>query len=293
MHPFDKYKTIIIHCGLHKTGTSSIQSAFAENPDVLKRHSIDFPRVLPLTREWDGNHSILFIQDGESDRLLSTLSQRLEFDTSNETLLISAEELSNVSRLRNILSLLKVAAPAADLRVIVYLRRYDHLLESVYSESVKRNLAGAIEGASYDLHFERLLRSIVEQVGAEKMVVRPYNRALWRAGDLGIDFCYALGHEDLWDAFSSETKQLRNISLSRAHTFLLSLFADRRSKAKLLDYYAIEPLKVPPDVSKFFSTPSRRREFESKSFFGSTAGVRRAETWKCRAISGFGCLRRY
>ena len=38
-------KTLVLHIGTHKTGTTALQGALSSNPEVLSAHGYVYPRV--------------------------------------------------------------------------------------------------------------------------------------------------------------------------------------------------------------------------------------------------------
>lgn len=254
------YRKIIFHCGIHKTGSSYLQSVLRRNAAELATLGIHYPGFITpnLDAIHEGNHSILATQYKGEEDLDAYFSSRIHLDSDLPTLLISGEEFSREQVLIPLLPPLMRLKGAAELVFVVYLRRFDHLLEGVYAESVKRSLKGDVDKASYQLNYPVFLGPMVEAVGAANVILRPYNRAQWPNGSLGEDFCAAIGHEGLWQRFSGIPEN-KNVSYPRAQTFLLSRLAQRQAKQDLMAFFAERPLTVPPDPDKFFMSPERRR----------------------------------
>lgn len=265
---FSNYKKIIFHCGIHKTGSSYLQSVLRKNADKLASRSIHYPGFLGPHMDdiHGGNHSLLAMNYKGKEDLDRYFSSIVRLSSDSDTLLISGEEFSREIYIERLLPNLMRAKGNAQLVFVIYLRRFDHLLESVYAESVKRALFGDVKDASYQLNFTAFLRPMVEAVGAENVIIRPYNKAHWPNGSLGDDFSAAIGHPGLWQTLGSDPNERLNISLSRSHTFLLSRLRNRAAKQNLLEYFHANSLELPPDESKFFMPPERRRILNSNHY---------------------------
>ena len=254
------HKRIVIHCGLHKTGTSYLQSIMRRNRELLAARSISYPEYLNERSQdvHDGNHSYLFVSYRGEEDLFDYLGQKLDPDYGLDTLLLSAEELSRPANLTPVLESLAPLRGKVEMSFVFYLRRFDHLLESVYAESVKRSLFGDVTKASYQLDFYKILQPVLDRFGQESLIVRPYNRALWQDGNLGQDFFTAIGRGDLWPILDKTESETKNVSLPRAQTYLLSRLRERSAKAGMLRFFETSPLKLPLDPDKYFMSPERR-----------------------------------
>lgn len=256
------YKEIILHCGIHKTGSSYLQHVFSTNSSVLQRYSIHYPNFFTRNGEAHrGNHSIIAPSYSPGADIEAHFGAFIDLSSNCETLLISGEEFSREAYARNILPGLLAAAGKARVRFLFYMRRPDHLIESVYAESVKHKLSGDISNAKYQLDFCKIVQPYVDGVGKENIIVRPYNARLWRDGELGADFCAAIGKPDLWREIAPSQQLAINTSLTRSQTFLLSLLESRQAKSSLLKLFEVKKLHVPEDTSKYFRSPEERKKF--------------------------------
>jgi len=134
---------LLIHIGLHKTGTSAIQSFLLDNRAALLDQGLLYPLDL---EEW-GNHNPLawHLMDprympthGDFYRELSTPAhwQKLHKEASErqtDRVILSGEDFSLISRPQQLAELLE----RYDTRIIVYLRRQDQYLQSIYNQDVK------------------------------------------------------------------------------------------------------------------------------------------------------------
>ncbi|RTM07398.1 MAG: hypothetical protein EKK31_11585 [Hyphomicrobiales bacterium] len=262
------YRKIVIHCGLHKTGSSYLQQLFLANRNELKRKSVYYPefRNPDAAAMHKGNHSIVAVSYDKNRSAEENLSSFFDLNSDCDTLLISGEEFSRVNDVSGFLSGLKQFAPDADIRLVFYLRRYDHMIESVYSETVKYSLTGDISRAEYQLDYGAILAPFIDAVGLKQITVRPYNRALWYDEDLATDFFASSGLHGV-------RKTLRliprtNEALSRQETFMLSLIRTTRAKQLMTALLARTPLSSYESPGRYFRSASDRRRFNA-AFAGS------------------------
>lgn len=259
-----RYKKIIIHCGIHKTGSSYLQQILSQSSGLLHRWSIHYPQFVS-DRGWrhGGNHSVVALLYRQGEDIERHIERFLDLDSNCSTLLLSGEEFSRVGPIDEFLQRLRVSANGAELKFVFYLRRPDHLIESVYAESVKDRLYGDISRAAYQLNFLEIVRPFVNAVGKSNVIVRPYNRKKWPSHELGADFCEAIGAPTLWQDLEPPDTVNVNASLSRAEIFLLSRVRPKNVKRLLLQRYEREPLQTGDDTSKFFRSPEERRRLNA------------------------------
>ncbi|MGX7872041.1 hypothetical protein ACVDG5_003295 [Mesorhizobium sp. ORM6] len=254
-----RYKKIILHCGIHKTGSSYLQNMLASNRNILADHSIHYPDYLdPSDWTFGPQHSISAIDYDAAKSFEENFGRVFALNSNCETLLISGEELSRISAPSFFDGLRSIAD---EVTALFYLRRFDHLLEGVYAESVKDYLVGSIEAAQYQLEFYEILRPFVSALGAERVRVRPYNSKLWSGGSLGQDFCTSIGFPMLWNEMSKPAGRI-NDSLSRPETFMLSVTNGIGDKQRLLARFRDVPF-LNYDRGRFFRSPEYRHDFNS------------------------------
>lgn len=138
-------KKLILHIGIHKTGTTAIQQFLLTNRVLLEAQGIFYPQ---LKCEWN-NHNPLawhlmdpryeppnarYYKRHGSKEQWKTLFDAVLKNASN-TVLLSGEDFSWVRDPARLAALCK----NFDTQVIVYLRRQDQLLQSVYNEDVKNH----------------------------------------------------------------------------------------------------------------------------------------------------------
>lgn len=113
-----KSATVILHVGLHKTASSSIQRTLGNERDVLRAHGFDYASFTNFAGDDHVNHSLpMFVAfserykeysyllankldpDKERSRFLAELQGSIEsVKKSGRSLIISGEEISNIDR---------------------------------------------------------------------------------------------------------------------------------------------------------------------------------------------------
>ncbi|WP_157014695.1 hypothetical protein [Mesorhizobium xinjiangense] len=257
----DRYKQVIVHCGLPKTGSSFLQRLFLHNTSHLARHSIHYPAIEPSKRH-QGNHSIAFITYSAGEDFAVHIAKRLDLESECDTLLLSAEGFAKPALQAQAADRLVALFPNAKVRFIFYLRRFDHIIESVYSEVVKVNFCGSISEVFYPTNVLAKLDPFVRAVGKPNIVIRPYSKALWPNGSIGADFFAAIGRPEVWQDVNSLVGSKVNAMLSRPAIHLLSR-TPIQEKRSVLKRISSNPTILPKDPARYFRSPSDRRRFNN------------------------------
>jgi len=200
-------KPLILHIGLGKTGTTVLQQFFTSNTEALRTLGIDYPAegladhahhlFSPHVPHYM-KHRWQFEEVGEWAARLS----RTEFPS----VLLSSELMSSAKEeeLKHYFSVLnRFFAP----RVVVYLRRQDHLLASIYNQQVKsgrqkRPLSAILLRQIPKHNALNTLKLWERAVGREAMIVRPYEKDRFHGGDIRSDFMFRVFGVDLVEQFA-------------------------------------------------------------------------------------------
>lgn len=220
-----RFDRCVVHIGVEKTGTTSIQEWLARNRDTLAAGGFFVPRA---PGKFHHERLAAYAQDdGKADDTraraltgyggdLAAFRVGLEHDLHAEaaaapanvrTLIVSSEHLhsrlTTVEEKRRLKALLQPLA--ARIEVLVYLRRQDRLSLSAFSTWAKtgaRNYATplTIRGrhTPYYFDFARILREYEAAFGREFITVRIYEPERLRNGDVVADFRETVGipHDD-------------------------------------------------------------------------------------------------
>jgi hypothetical protein len=168
--PGDRRRPLVLHIGLHKTATSYVQRMLWENRDLLRARGVGLG-VFPISRG-DAHHAVLaaVARDGAAatlERLAAAPGERLLL--SSEIFCRWFEDPARAAAF----------AAAAERhfrpRLILVLRRQDHLKESLFAEEAKDFYCGDIAGYDhYPLDHDARLRGLEAAFGRENIAVLLY-----------------------------------------------------------------------------------------------------------------------
>ncbi len=238
-------KTIYLHIGQPKTGTSSIQRFCIENVEILNRAGIGYelmPYTYLKTRPErnarflstvvrDENRQI--IKGGKEKRMEEAFGILAEQLTRYDSILLTDERLWNFFGIRGYDPLIKLQefakSQGARVCVVAYVRPQDDWIVSLYRQRVQDSdtdlswedfLAGGPVRMS--VHYEAECDRIAEIVGRENMIFRVYDRSLFPGGKIETDFLDALGITDLTGM--KEPVRETNPSLTNNYAEILRIF---------------------------------------------------------------------
>ena len=204
---------VVLHIGLPKTGTKTLQGAMDLNRDLLRQHGFLYP-VLPGVRHaglalyaaTEKASPDLRARAGVAvhDRLVafvdefpSRLAAALAGPGVHSVILSSEHCSSALSTVEEIARLHRVLSPLArEIRVIVYLRRQDHVAISFYSARMKSGDTDEfefVEPVWFD--YLALLDRWAEVFGRDNLVTRIFEPAQLHPDGLLADFSLAIGFE--------------------------------------------------------------------------------------------------
>lgn len=215
-------KTLYLHIGLGKTGTSSLQAFFARNVSQLSRHGIWYPAT--GRNELNAHHYLStaarpgggtgFDTDVDWGTYLEQLRQELS-TRSEENILISSEVFSGIMIWR-LLAALK--GLFAEIRVIAYLRRQDILIASNYNQWVKtENLRLKFdEMRLLPFDFEKMLEpwQLLLNDHDGEIIARPYEPSGLLNGSIIDDFMDAVFNIEIDERFLLAGEARSNTRLS-------------------------------------------------------------------------------
>jgi hypothetical protein len=195
--------TIFVHIGLNKTGSSSIQRFCHLHRDILRERGLVYPDVGTHDSAHYGVSNLLIGQPSEvdlpdADALKNVIRSAA---SSNTNVLLSSEYLSQatneeVSRVKAFLT-----AFDADKKIIVYLRRHDLWIPSLFNEALKtiptykpwhsdiRDYTIHLLGNKpFEIRYPAILDRWAAQFGAANIIVRPFESAQFKMGEYLWDF---------------------------------------------------------------------------------------------------------
>lgn len=205
-------KQTIVHIGMPRTGSTYIQNACEANRHLLRRQGVFYPRAThereagPRTYRTSG-HSRWWFDGivGNKPEHVAAIRDEIAAAGEADTVLLSSEELFFALK-DPVLRRVAGGLPETGVRIVVYLRRQDEWLESMYAEAVTggyfrmtasfeeilREAAATPDGVPSawvpgDLNYDNWLDRLRGRFGASNVAVRTFDEAR-RSDDLFADF---------------------------------------------------------------------------------------------------------
>lgn len=123
---------LILHIGTHKTGTSALQSLLSRGANDILSSGIRY--IQAGRRDRNAHHRLAWAVRGERDVPLSVWDDvRRELDESDNPINILSSEAFWFTGASGVKAQL---AGRKDVRLVIYLRRQDKYLQSLYKQSV-------------------------------------------------------------------------------------------------------------------------------------------------------------
>jgi len=214
-----KPKTLYLHIGYNKTGTTAIQNIFFANVEVLAKHGIFYPVKCRGKRKSPAHHSLaesLLYQIGKplpkfvkakiyskfpNDHYWQLLHEELA-ETDCETIFISSEAFSRLRGSQEMMKFVKNQFAGYQVKILVYLRDQVEYFESAYNQAVKRNgetriVDEMMKSGWLSMDYFSELEQWAEFFGAENMMVRIYDRSHFPDGSIVREALTAVGLPDL------------------------------------------------------------------------------------------------
>lgn len=197
-------KRCVVHFGMHKTGTTSIQHSFWQQLDNPKWKYLDI--ILPnhsgalgtLLEENPRHHQIRGVSQDKTAQKKNWFKNKLleQLDTNAENLLISAEVLCSsaigVAQLEELRDLL--ASHVDQILAVGYVRSPKSYMESSFQEKSKRNNPG-LDFTNQRLYpkYRRQLSKFDDVFGRDNVLLWKFDPATLTNGCVVQDFCARLG----------------------------------------------------------------------------------------------------
>jgi len=196
-------KTVYIHIGVHKTGTSTIQNLLSNNRDVLKEQGIIYPGNKSAHHDMAKEFRTLPLEQILKKNSRSQAYLREIIESPAEKSILSSEVFEtlifNAGKLREFLP------HDLEIKIIVYLRRQDDLLESKYNQRVREpqirleksftDYFSSIGLYNPKLDYYNKLTPWADSFGKENLIIRIYEKDKLR-GNLFNDFISVIGLEN-------------------------------------------------------------------------------------------------
>ena len=257
-------KNLYLHIGTHKTGTTSIQQAIRKNVEKLKE----------LDYLWVEESYLLFKRfNPQGIESVVNFIEKLKSIPQNN-LIFSSEGYTggfenDINIVKQKAEILNKILQGFNVKVIIYLRRQDQLIESLYIQSVQAGnsyifneyLNDIIDYKYFD--WQNLINIFSDHFGSQNIFARPYDKTLFYKNNIIYDFFSVL---DLKDKIEIETLPQWNKSYShqtlRIARYMNSILSSKEDKAKLRSI--LQSLSTKDIFEKHcYLTPEKRQEILS------------------------------
>jgi hypothetical protein len=167
---------LVLHIGTHKTGTSALQTYLSRRPEVLEQAGARY--VQSARSAGKAHHELPWAIRGKRGAEMSAWRDlRAELDAySSVENIVSSEGFwfSDPAAVKAELQGVR------DIRIVMYLRRQDKYLQSLYKQSVtggrKTAFSDWLERSRERGDYLAVVEQWAAQFGADALVVRPYER---------------------------------------------------------------------------------------------------------------------
>lgn len=197
---------IIIHVGMHKTGSSSLQQTYFENYDILVNNGVLFPKsCFKQLAEYGGKENTtcgheflveaIYKSEERKNIVLAALRSEIEL-TKPSIVFLSAENLTHPlggDLSEKLYAMLKIISD--DLEVVVTLREPFSWLDSYYREVVSngwgfemRKFESYLKQYFNTMLFGNVIRSYCDSFGDDNVSVVVYGPAIFKDGIENV-FC--------------------------------------------------------------------------------------------------------
>ena len=235
-------KTLYIHVGTSKTGSTALQTFCAENRVNLEKNGFCYP-AFPVKYDYVGkarNGHFLFaenIDDKESVFWDCIDIIKKSFQTFSNVIL-SDEKLWRLSRKWHKKFFEAMQKENYSIKLIIYLRRQDEYVTSSWNQFVKKryfvqksqeNISESFEdnGGTWEtflktremnplLHYNKLLKKPETVYGKKNLLVRRYDRQRFPQHSICADFMQILGLELTEEYRDAQTRQNPSLSPNAA-----------------------------------------------------------------------------
>ncbi|MEM6580780.1 MAG: hypothetical protein AAF699_05885 [Pseudomonadota bacterium] len=220
----DLRKKLYLHVGFHKTGSTSIQTYLFRNRKVLGRSGLLYPTT---GLEHSAHHRIAWAcgtgRHAKKPELVNRYVEQLRKEASAssvENVIVSSEEFESSHEIPYLESLTK----EFDVKVVVYVRKQDHMLESAYNQHLRQydlRFSGGIYQFAFKYNFFNRLNYRIklerwEKVfGRENILVRHYGTTNV-AKDVCEDLLSIVSPEHVSDYVDARRSSNINVSLPAA-----------------------------------------------------------------------------
>lgn len=214
-------KTIYLHTGFPKTGTTSIQEFLSINKNELEKHSILYPEIDTSHLQPNGKHILV-----QKPHACKNTNEMLEnwnkikkiINNSNDEKIIISEEGFTLFQDFNNWDMLKIKEEF-NVKVICYYRRSVDEICSQYAQNSKSYIFKNKIPFEKFIKEHKIIKDGIPNIykfsnmfGKDNIIIRPYDKEQWKDGSIISDFMNILDVDNI-ESFKISTPA--NPSLSR------------------------------------------------------------------------------
>ncbi|QFG36197.1 hypothetical protein BDE18_4194 [Paracoccus pantotrophus] len=192
-------QTLYLHIGTHKTATTWLQHFLGRNIDLLNDYGFYYPTTGRVTQAQHRLGQAIFQRSAPAAPLDNVpiwkkLKRELSL-TKHENIVMSSEEFEWVMHPK----LIREYLPELRIHTIIYLRRQDDYLESLYGQQIRDfhpRLTKTIDRYIADTNLGFLdYRRLIErwESASDDLTIRIFDKKFLKNGDIGADFLSVLG----------------------------------------------------------------------------------------------------
>jgi hypothetical protein len=151
--------TVFIHCGLHKTGSTAIQRAFAAHRNILRANRILYPRPDDL----GGHHNLAWALTRDSRFNPAGITWREvinEISAFDGDALLSSEDFESILHRPDLLSAITkvIRGAGREVCLVIYVRQREAYIESLFLELLKHGYASSFGAYQRSIHAAGFLK---------------------------------------------------------------------------------------------------------------------------------------
>lgn len=188
-------RTLWLHVGPAKTGTTTIQRAFHTGRAFLETHGATYPRrpANPYNKIGFAHHFLAHALAAGDDDFATAFKETL---TEQHDVILSSEAFMRGGR-DGLSRFARIFGDAYLIRPVFYARDPVSHSNSMAQQKIKAGQKSYDELAAKPpvIPLRKLIETLNAVFGAEAVILRKFAPSAFRRGDLVTDFCHAIGRE--------------------------------------------------------------------------------------------------